>query len=51
MRQSAIALSGPQTDSSSVQGGPWSPRAVPERSRQSLELGPKGLNMQAGVSP
>jgi len=59
MRQSAIALSGPQTNSSNVRGRLWLGNAAPVpnpyrrnlRSRQSLELSPTGLNMQTGVSP
>lgn len=52
MRHSAIALSGPQTDSPIVQGGLWSLRATPEpdpfrrnlRRPGSVELSPIGLN-------
>jgi hypothetical protein len=55
----SIALSGPQTYSSSVQGGLLLAEAATEPntyrrnlcSRGSHELGPIGLNMQARVSP
>ena len=59
MRHSSIELSGPQTYSSIVQGGPWSPRPrlSPTHSRRnlrspgSLELDPNGLTLQASVFP
>ena len=59
MRHSAIAVSGPQTDSSIVQGGLRSPKAATEpnpyhrnlRSPGSLELGPIGGTPWVSVFP
>ena len=59
MRHSAIALSGAQNNSSNIQGRPLLTNGAPEpnpyrrnlRSRGSLELGPIGPTMQAGVFP
>jgi len=59
MRHSAIAVSGPQTDSSIVQGGLRSPKAATEpnpnhrnlRSSGSLELGPIGGTPWVSVFP
>ena len=54
MCDSAIALTGPPTNSSIVQGGLWSLKATPEpnpyrcrnlRSPRSLELAPRGLTL------
>jgi hypothetical protein len=55
----SVALGGPQTNSSSLQGGLLSAKATPEpntyrsnlHSRRSHELGPIGLTMQARVNP
>jgi hypothetical protein len=55
----SVALGGPETNSSSLQGGLLSAKAAPEpntyrrslRSRGSHELDPIGLTVQARVSP